>query len=111
MSDLVAWLIKILDEYEQAAERASGTISKMQNDDYGRLLVPPSWVLADIAAKRAILDLHKPFGLQSDMITGCDICSYRDVMEELQVAWPCETVRLLASANADRPGYDESWKP
>jgi hypothetical protein len=96
MSDLVEWLTAILDEDEKAAERAGGSITEMRNDNYGQLLVPPGWVLADIAAKRTILALG--------ICAACDVemqpCDHRD-----------DTLRLLATAYADRPGYREEWRP
>jgi hypothetical protein len=55
----------------------------------------PARVLAEVAAKRAILELHKNIdGL-------CDRC-YMDRA-------PCETVRLLAQPFAGRPGWREEW--
>lgn len=81
----------------------------------------PASVLADIVAKRAILDLHKPVdGLVWDA-TGnethggkvCGTCcsvDYRDTEQPLGDAYPCRTVRLLAEAYADQPGYREEWQ-
>jgi hypothetical protein len=71
----------------------------------------PDHVLADIAAKRAILDLHQPFSLDTDPVTGCKTCSYRNQWDELQIQWPCPTVRLLASVYAEHPSYRREWKP
>jgi len=70
----------------------------------------PASVLARIAADRKILALHTPFRLEFDRITGCATCSYRNNEEELQVTWPCPTLRLLASPYADRPGFREEWR-
>lgn len=102
MSDLVEWLTKILDEDEKAAKRAGGSITEMQNDNYGQLLVPSSWVLADIAAKRAIIAQHTPDSA---------LCFWTNEGWRTHDDEVCDTLRLLASAYADRPGYDESWRP
>jgi hypothetical protein len=61
----------------------------------------PARVLAEVAAKRAILDLHEPY--ESERVGGqsCWACN-RD-------GWPCETVRLLAQPFAGRPGWREEW--
>lgn len=58
-------------------------------------------VLADIAAKRAIIALH------STVITpsGAPWC------DEDEHNWPCATLTLLASAYATRPGYLDQWRP
>lgn len=96
MSDLVAWLTQILDEDEKEAG-----YDKYRDDSW--------WmegpfdadnVLADIAAKRAILALHS-----GDDDWPCQSAAGNWVYE------PCPTLRLLASIYADRSGYDESWKP
>jgi Family of unknown function (DUF6221) len=71
----------------------------------------PAYVLADIAAKRKILEEHVPFRGEYDKITGCETCSYRDDWEELQVEMPCPTMRLLALPFADHPDYQGEWAP
>ncbi len=70
----------------------------------------PASVLARIAADRQILALHQPLRLDFDPITGCSTCSHRNDWEELQVPYPCPTVRLLAQPQADRPGFEEAWR-
>lgn len=86
----------------------------------------PRQMLADIAAKRAVLDLHsivwRDIGWLEDdegeLVEATDelpVCGYcvpkhshfrtrQDVPEGA-----CQTVRLLASAYAERPGYREEW--
>lgn len=49
----------------------------------------PARVVAEVAAKRAILDLH----------------------EELHEPALYEAVRWLAAPYADQPGYEEAWRP
>lgn len=71
----------------------------------------PARVLAEVNAKRAILDEHQPLKIEGDKIAGCQTCSWRDDMEVLQVEWPCPTVRLLALPYADHPDYRQEWRP
>jgi Family of unknown function (DUF6221) len=64
-----------------------------------------SRVLAECAAKRAILALHQetafyhPGGPTALCTAGCN------------GGWPCPTLRALAAAFADHPGYDKAWRP
>lgn len=62
----------------------------------------PAYVLADIAAKREIVELHsgdEPLcGWSQDARTSHD--------EEP----PCDTLRLLALPYTDHPDYDEAWR-
>lgn len=88
----------------------------------------PASVLADIAAKKAILDLHGPIwrdiGFNAADEDGtydteaeievCVICVPRHSWyssREAVPTYPCATVRLLASACAARPGWQEAWRP
>jgi hypothetical protein len=91
VDDLVMFVRACLDEDERAWEMvaARGVVQLL----HGEPLAPR--MLADVAAKRAILDLHKNIdGL-------CDRC-YMDTA-------PCETVGLLAQPYAGRPGWREEW--
>ncbi len=65
----------------------------------------PARVLADVAAKRAILDAHEEL-----TIGCCNTCTEGMHSSEHQ-SWPCATVRLLALPYADQPGYREEWRP
>ncbi|MFD8254950.1 DUF6221 family protein [Streptomyces werraensis] len=73
----------------------------------------PARVLREIDAGRQLLALHLPTPYQDegDRWPGCTTCSWRDEMDDLQVRYPCKTVRLLALPYADRPGYREEWRP
>jgi hypothetical protein len=76
----------------------------------------PAAVLADIAAKRAILAIHADGGRsQGYTETGygyidhcCKTCG---AFGEYGHPWPCETVRALGSAFTTRPGYLEDRAP
>ncbi|WP_141746624.1 DUF6221 family protein [Streptomyces sp. LUP30] len=71
----------------------------------------PSRVLADVAAKRAIVDEHP------DVNDGdCGICvtgrwGYPTHGGSSPQRHPCRTLRLLAAPFAAHPDYDERWKP
>lgn len=76
----------------------------------------PQGVLDDIAAKRRQIGNHKADDKgccrtcahwTSDWVDGFKV----DRLAYEGVTAPCLTLRLLALPYADRPGYDESWKP
>ncbi|MEU9002986.1 DUF6221 family protein [Streptomyces sp. NPDC048551] len=71
----------------------------------------PARVLAEVDAKRQLLQAHGPLNVQGDPFTGCTTCSWRDQMDELWVQYPCPTLRLLALPYADHPDYREQWRP
>lgn len=127
MSDLIAWLRAQLDEDERVAQavedRSEPWPGQWQNDDGYALRTRNGWVLAhnqgkpyapglvdhiarhdparalaEVDAKRKILDLHKPVA-----ITGNVCCADAN-------RYPCHTVRLLAQPYAGRPGWREEWR-
>lgn len=61
----------------------------------------PARVLAECEAKRRIVELHAEYADFGD----CSTCG--DVP---QVEYPCETLRVLASVYANRPGFDPAWR-
>lgn len=65
----------------------------------------PARVLAEVQAKRLILDVHEPTGsdLFADGIRWCATCPRDD-------GWPCGTVRTLAQPYADHPDFDPAWR-
>jgi hypothetical protein len=92
----------------------------MDEDDSAHIIRwQPARVLAEIQAKRRILDLHphlpvvQPIwpGLPSHEDDGphrigCQTCKFSDT-----TTWWCDTVRLLALPHAGRPGYRDEWRP
>ena len=134
MDDLAAWLTQIWDEREATAKAAMGAGGRYLSPDSGNWETfqnggvcdstsgdtivhdegsptpeqaafiaanDPASVLARIAADRQILAMH----------TGHHECpSIED-----NCGWVtddrCSTVRLLALPHADRPGYQEAWRP
>lgn len=135
MSDLVAWLTKILDEDEAAAE-GNGTIAWLtfrdpdgqmqytavacgepddhwvvdgkERTDYAsvQVVLNEHQVLADIEAKRKIVDY-----MQRQILDATEY--YETDAKEATLSATCanRVLRALASAYADRPGYDDNWKP
>lgn len=85
----------------------------------------PSAALARIAADRQILELHMGDHDCGEIHTGNYAADWpeaaswgvaggewRHVMSEhFEEDEACPTLRLLASAYADRPGYQEDWRP
>lgn len=63
----------------------------------------PTRVLAEVAAKRAVLALHWIAVDQTNAVDGLATCN-----ECVEYA-PCDTLRILASVYAGHPGYDWSW--
>ena len=59
-------------------------------------------VLAEDAAKRAIVALHGPVGID------CRSCG---TAYEHGVDYPCPTLRALAVPYANHPDYDQAWRP
>lgn len=56
----------------------------------------PARVLAEVAAKRAILRLHVP-----EVPSWCPRCD----------SWPCSTLKALALPYAGHPDCREEWRP
>lgn len=78
----------------------------------------PARVLAEIDAKRQLLDLHEPRPSGSIIRSGptqcgycADLCHSRSGLgcDSPDAPYPCDTVRLLAQPYADRPGWRAEW--
>lgn len=109
---IVEFLTARLDEDAQEAERVDPVDLpdwRLQSsaNNQGRvdlLLIHPARVLADVAAKRAILELHG----------GGHECSTYDHRGEIDnCTWVmdggCTTVLLLAQPFAGHPDFDPAW--
>lgn len=74
----------------------------------------PARVLADIAAKRRIVERHGAFAPRggSKLMGFWKICTECGSGEEYQYPtdWPCDTLRLLAALYADHPDFDPAWR-
>lgn len=113
---LVEFIHSCLDADERIANEVSGLYEDspgpgvwVHDDDYRHdsLMVTKRAVLDDVAAKRAILDQHRFYlggGAREQL---CQTCGGEGVMNV--VSWPCNTIRLLASAYAHRDGFDPAW--
>lgn len=117
MSDLVAFLRARLDEDEQtehldriSAEDRAALLADFdvgESPEYALMEVGFGRWMAEVQAKRAILDLHAP--LEDAGWVTCAECF--DPHGTQCPEYPCETVRHLMSVYADHPDYDESWRP
>lgn len=133
MTDLVEWLTQIWDEDEkrERAKRNWGLMAPrgIAYED-GRVLVhwtsgyeedltqeefdrkysdSDAQVLARIAADRKILRLHG--GMAGGGAHECPDGFLDGAQTEPHTGWEveCETLRLMASAFADRQGYRDEW--
>jgi hypothetical protein len=135
MSELVEWLHACLDEDERVARAVKplGVVYVMGGEAvdhefiHARFVVAgedgyptrqtdreaqahfarwdPTRVLAEVDAKRRILDLHDSDG-GHECAGGSDSYGSVTVYDA-----PCPTVRLLALPYAGQPGYRDEWRP
>lgn len=127
MSELMVWLNDILAERERVAlaeqHQESGvteleTCPGARSEPVGDLPAGEEhcWcglaerraaALALVEAHRVLLAIHTPnsFGY-------CTVCGWDDGYESTpHEAWPCPTVRALASAYRHAPGWQSDWGP
>jgi len=76
----------------------------------------PARVLAEVAAKRAIVNLHAEvtgstafYGDDIETPHGSPACSTCGTWGEYAEAWPCPTLRYLAQPYADHADYEQAW--
>ena len=84
---------------------------------YGPYAMGTRRVLAECAAKRAIIGEHVEVG--SSLVGGreverwryCEACQHTDDDGAIAdgVDYPCQTVRALAAVYADHEDYDSGW--
>jgi hypothetical protein len=117
MTDLVAWLRQQLKEDERAWQMvAARDVAELL---HGEPLAPR--MLAEVAAKRAILELHDgehdcpelrtgvyPHDWPSAAPWGSAGEAWRHASNE-HFEGPCPTLRLLAQPFVGRPGWREEW--
>ena len=98
--------------------------------EYVTVYVSPARVLAECAAKRAIIDDHAAtdHSYREDVYVGDDVyltpslpacrqCTTSTDTARITSSWdvadriiaPCDTVRALAAVYADHPDYDTAW--
>jgi Family of unknown function (DUF6221) len=120
---LVEFILQRIDEDEAVARQAVDALvcgypdyqthvtTDTQRADRHVERFGPTRVLAECAAKRAILDLHAPstdHGSGYDpYCTGC----WDEGGQDGAPIYPCRTVRILVPIYSDHPDYDEAWRP
>jgi hypothetical protein len=119
-SELAAFLRARLDEEHEVADREHQHWSGSHWDDVAgeadSMLVgmfSPARALADVASKRAILDLHAPTltarGYEEGLpLRSCPICDPYPPMDEPNPG-ECATVLLMAHPYESHPDFDPSW--
>jgi hypothetical protein len=100
--ELVDFLRARLDEDEAAANLAArGRHDQaLDRDDWGRLLIWPERVLADVEAKRRLIDESLVGRTKWDHTYEHGI--------EVGLEW---AVAIIATEYDTHPDYDESWRP
>jgi len=89
---IVEFLTARLDEAE----------ADIESDPYDAQYRDLRFGLADIAAKRAIVERHRKFPADEALrmqTMGCRCYG----------GWPCDTLRYLASVYSDHPDYNPEW--
>jgi hypothetical protein len=96
--------------------------TRWETDNYGRDFLTPSAVLAECAAKRAILDVqhqHVHGGEHGDAVF-CDECQWDHGDDSPRIdnqpvegfgTHPCRTLALVTAAYAGHPDYHLEWAP
>ncbi|MEW2351458.1 DUF6221 family protein [Streptomyces sp. NPDC006684] len=126
-ADLLAFLRERLDEDAAVARAASPgpwrpgvrsgltavegdgwTVCNADNLDAAHITRhDPVRTLAEVEAKRALLELHHEVEDPQEMQDFCATCDVTGKYPE----YPCQTLRLLALPYADHPDYREEWRP
>lgn len=117
MDDLITWYRAQLDAIEEVADACPDKAWRKIGQGAGAehiALHDPAAVLADIAAKRQLLNAHDREHECIELTGSGD----RSVVDgEPWQLWEgyyrkhCFVVRCLAAALAHRPGYREEWRP
>lgn len=113
MDELVTWLRGCLDEDERVAERVRQAYA---NEEFWApaavinafALVDPARALREVEVKRGVIRLYENAAAAQRAGSASRIVATQDAAAS-EVLY--EVVRLLASAYADRAGYQEAWRP
>jgi len=125
MDDLIAFLRARLDDDTRMALAARDPWFGYEPDEHVERVKwadalhiarhSPNRVLAEVDAKRRILDEHPAtVGWDGNSHDGtvCGTCSMNDDSGALDGdPYPCPTLRLLALPYADHPAYQDAWRP
>lgn len=83
-------------------------------DDYYQVFTPER-IVGECTAKRQIVELHgELLTMRGEPYGYCRMCAENEEADwdgAPPVAWPCPTLRHLASVYADHPDYREDWRP
>jgi len=106
------------DEHAARLTYATSFVGRIEGGgsryDLAERMDPPR-VLAECAAKRAIIGEHSPVdftGLGMDSPNACRICGIEVSMSDwewMNDSFPCLTLKALASTYADHPDYQQEW--
>jgi len=132
MTDLTEFLLARIGDDEAAARAAIGSSAADWQQDRYRVVFGGEWevaeanvqtaahiarhdparVLAQCAAYREIVALHSAYDCTAVGQEGHERCGEREWCYTCgePVAWPCPTLRALASAYADHPAFDPEWR-
>lgn len=129
--DMAEFLTARLDEDAQAARLCSGMhlstylegddegwAVESSDGDYGAIIGgqalaehiarhDPARVLADVAAKRAILADHHRTPMDPEWCDRCDTGESLD--NQVSADYPCPTLLALAQPYAEHPDFDPAW--
>ncbi|MFC8009140.1 DUF6221 family protein [Streptomyces cinereoruber] len=135
MDDLIAFLRARLDEDEQAARAATQgkwvwsrefvtppgyhhrAVGPLEPGDAAFIARHwPERALAEVDAKRRLVELHEPVILHADggaaYFDTTRVCRSCEPPKQFpETAYPCATLRLLALPYAKHPDYREEWRP
>lgn len=103
---VVEFLLSRLDEDEAAAGLEKYEAWWVEDDSP----FDPDRVRVEIAAKRAIIEIHHDEyeGRSGEGLR--PTCAQCGMPGEYNVSWPCMTIRHLVSVYADHPDYNPKWK-
>lgn len=124
VDEMLAFLRLCLDEDERVWREAFGDPTELNLAEHYfgpgvRALLERQ--LAEVEAKRRILDEHQPVTVTYWPTPMCGICADPDAVAvddpmgsgepwTPNQTWPCRTIRLLAQPYAGQPGWREEWR-
>lgn len=120
-NDMVTWLRQQLDHYEELASGASPGPWHL-NAEHDEVLAVDDITVAEgfalsgrqLRATTEHIALHDPTGVLADIEAKRDMLDELDRMERDEIGWDSiEDLmrRMMAVGYAHRPGYKEAWRP
>lgn len=67
----------------------------------------PKLVLREVAAKRALLEIHCNGNPDSSSAHYCQTC--HDYYDHDAESWPCQSARMLVAIYSDHPDFQREW--